>query len=302
MKPFLKTGLLLPVVLMVAALIAPAAPRGTPLAALAMEGQALAQAPPSMSSGSADYKVGSDDVFEVTVFGEDELSRTVQVAGDGSISLGLLEAVYVEGLTAKQIEGKLELLYKEYLKSPKVFVTIKEYKSQVIQVFGGVRSPGQHRLTGPSKVLDVLSGAGGTSEVGGERAFLLQKQKDKEGNPVFESIEIDLHRLLAEGDTTQNLSVKGGDVLYVPRADEVYVLGEVKNPGAVKFEAGLTLTQAISKVAGFTRTASKRVQVVRVEADKKTQRDYNVGRIENGKDKDPILQARDLVVVPESIF
>jgi polysaccharide biosynthesis/export protein len=273
-------------ILMVAALVAPV----------------LAQVPPSLSSGSADYQVGSNDVFEVTVFGEAELSRTVQVAEDGSISLGLLDAVFVEGLTSKQIEGKLETLYKEYLKAPKVFVTIKEYKSQVIQVFGGVRTPGQHRLTGPSKVLDILSGAGGTSEAGGEKALLLKKQKDKDGSPVFESIEIDLHKLLAEGDSKQNLEVKGGDVLYVPRADEIYVLGEVKNPGAVKFEAGITLTQAISKVAGFTRTASRRVQVVRVEADKKIQRDYNVGRIENGKDKDPILQARDLVVVPESIF
>lgn len=281
MKTRLLTG-----ILMVAALAAPV----------------LAQVPPTTSSGTADYQVGANDVFEVVVFGEAELSRTVQVADDGSISLGLLEAIYVEGLTAKQIEGKLETLYKEYLKSPKVFVTIKEYKSQVIQVFGGVRTPGQHRLTGPSKVLDILSGAGGTSETGGEKALLLKKHKDKDGNPVFESIEIDLHKLLAEGDTAQNLEVKGGDVLYVPRADEVYVLGEVKNPGAVKFEAGLTLTQAISKVAGFTRTASRRVQVVRVEADKKIQRDYNVGRIENGKDKDPILQARDLVVVPESIF
>lgn len=263
----------------------------------------FAQDSPKTSAGSADYQVGSNDVFDVTVFGQEDLSRSVQVNEDGSISLGLLNAVYVDGLTAKQIEDKLELLYKEYLKNPQVFVTIKEYKSQVIGIFGGVRSPGQHRLTGPSKVLDVLSGAGGTSETGGEKAVLLRKKKDAEGNPDFESIPIDLHKLLAEGDTAQNHVVRGGDIVYVPRADEVYVLGEVKNPGAVKFEAGLTLTQAISKVSGFTRTASKRgVQVVRVENDKKVQTDYNVGRIESGKDKDPVLQARDLVVVPESIF
>lgn len=263
----------------------------------------FAQDPPPVSgAGNADYQVGANDVFDVSVFGQADLSRTVQVAEDGSISIGLLNAVYVEGLTAKQIETKLELLYKEYLKNPQVFVTIKEYKSQVIGVFGGVRSPGQHRLTGKSKVLDVLSGAGGTSETGGEKATLLRKQKDADGNPKFEMVVIDLHKLLAEGDTTQNYEVHGGDVIYVPRADEVFVLGEVKNPGAVKFEAGLTLTQAISKVAGFTRTASKRVQVVRVEADRKIQTDYNVGRIENGKEKDPVLQARDLVVVPESIF
>ena len=96
--------------------------------------------------------------------------------------------------------------------------------------------------------------------------FFISKQGQvayKHIGPVTAEILTEwIDKLLAEGDSTQNSEVKGGDVVYVPRADEVYVLGEVKNPGAVKFEAGLTLTQAISKVAGFTRTASKRgVQV-----------------------------------------
>ena len=264
--------------------------------------------PMTSGAGSANYRVGANDVLEVTVFQEEELARTVQIAQDGSIALGLIGAVHVEGLTAKQIQDKLQLLYKEYLKHPQVFVTIKEYKSHVIQVFGAVRNPGQHRLTGPSRVLDVLSQIGGPSEAGGSRLVLLRRIEEKGGRnagddgEVFETIDIDMHGLMAEGDTSQNHEVRSGDVLFVPRADEVYVLGEVKNPGAVKFEQGLTVTQAISKVAGFTRIASRRIQVVRLENGAKKRHDVNVGRIEGGKDKDFVLQARDLIVVPESIF
>ncbi len=91
--------------------------------------------------------------------------------------------------------------------------------------------------------------------------------------------------------------------MFVPRGDEIYVLGEVRNPGSLKFEEGMTVTQAISKTNGFTKTASKgKVQVVRVENDKKSQFDVNVKRIEAGKERDFALRARDLVVVPESIF
>ena len=262
-------------------------------------------APAPATQGSASYQLGENDVIEVRVFNQPDLTRIAQVTADGTVTLGLVETVRVAGLTAQQVQDKLDLLYAEYLVKPQVFVTVTEYRSQVIQVFGAVRNPGQHRLTGPAKVLDVLSQVGGSTEQAGERLFLLRKTIDKKtGEPVPNVLpeEVDLHRLLKEGDTAQNLVVHAGDVLYAPRADEVYVLGEVKNPGAVKFEDGMTVTQAISKVAGFTRIASRRVQVVRVQADGKKQYDLHVGKIESGKEKDFVLQARDLVVVPESWF
>ena len=284
---------------------------GMLMIALLAPALALAQMPDAarITSGSADYKIGPNDVVDVVIVNEPEHNRTVQVGEDGTISLVHLERpVSVEGLTANQVQDKLAELYREYYKHPQVFVTIKEFKSQSIRVFGAVKSPGQHRLTGSTKILDVLSQIGGPAETGGERLVLLRKLPVKPGEPDdnFETIHVDMHSLYATGDTTQNHEVKNGDVLFVPRADEVYVLGEVKNPGAVKFTAGMTVTQAISKVAGFTRIASRRVQVVRVTADGtnlvKKQYDLHVGKIESGKDKDFVLQASDLVVVPESFF
>lgn len=276
--------------------------------ALAQEGADPAGA--AVRTGSADYQVGPHDVLEVKVFHEDELSRTVQVTGAGNIALGLVGDVEVSGLTAAQIEDKLERLYgADYLVNPQIFVTVKEFRSQVVQVLGAVKSPGVYRLTGPTRVLDVLSMTGGVSEQGGAALMVLRAgdgaTKDKSAQPetFYETMNVDVNRLLADGDTSQNIGVKGGDVVFVPRGDEVYVLGEVKNPGALKFEEGLTVTQAISKMAGFTRTASKRrVQVVRLEAGRKKQIDVNVSRIEDGKEQDLVLQARDLIVVPESIF
>ena len=152
-------------------------------------------------------------------------------------------------------------------------------------------------------ILDVLGMAGGISESGGKNLMLVRTAVDGEKTSL-ETLTIDTNRLIVEGDTSQNLEVRGGDLVFVPRADEVYVTGEVKNPGSLKFEEGMTLSQAITKLAGFTRVAAKRkVRVVRIEADgKKHEYDLNMGRIESGKDPDFRLKARDLIVVPESIL
>lgn len=252
-----------------------------------------------VQTGLSDYTVGPDDVIEVKVYDEEDLSREVVVTGEGKIALPLVGDVPVLGLTAAQIEDRLEALYgADYLKSPQIFVSVKEFRSKGVKILGAVRNPGAYKLTGTSTVLDVITLAGGVSESGGKNLLLLKATKDG----VVEPTPVDLHRLLVEGDIAQNLPVVGGEIVFVPRGDEVYILGEVRNPGSLKFEEGMTLTQAITKTNGFTKTASKRVQIVRVENDKKTQLDVNVKRIESGKESDPILRARDLVVVPESIF
>ena len=249
---------------------------------------------------AADYQIGAHDVLEVRVYGEEDLSRTTEVTSKGAIGMPLVGEVPVLGLTAAEIEDRLKALYgKDYLVSPQIFVTVKDFKSQTIQVLGAVKTPGIVTLTKPSAVLDVLSLAGGISDAGGKTLLLLRGGTGKPTEPTT----VDVHRLLVEGDTTQNLDVHGGDIVFVPRGDEIYILGEVRNPGALKYEEGMTLTQAISKMNGFTKSASKsKVQVVRVDGEKKSQFDVNVSRVEKGKQEDFVLKARDLVVVPESVF
>lgn len=322
------TGLPFAFCLLLATAASGAAPAGPGPATPAAAGTPAALSAPSPSlvplalpvRGDSDYTVGPDDVLEVKIYDEEDLSRTTQVTSRGTIALPLLKDVHVAGLTASQIAAKLEALYgADYLHNPQAFVSVKEFRSKTVQVLGAVKNPGVYTLRGRSAVLDVLGLAGGISEAGGASLLLLRppeaaldpenarKRELASGSAAFkegiEPITVDVHRLLVEGDVGQNLEVKGGDTVFVPRGGEIYVLGEVRNPGSVKFEEGMTLTQAISKTNGFTKTASKgRVQIVRVENEKKTQFDVNVKRIEAGKERDFVLQSRDLVVVPESIF
>ncbi len=284
----------------IAVLVAAPAFAGTVASPIQTVEAAKTIALPSASDPSSDYQVGPHDVLEISVYGEEDLSRTTEITSKGTVGMPLVGDIPVTGLTAAEIEDRLKALYgKDYLVNPQVFVKVKEFKSQTIQVLGAVKNPGIVTLTKKSAVLDVISLAGGVSDAGGKTLLLLRGGTGKPAEPTT----IDVHRLLVEGDTTQNLDVHGGDIVFVPRGDEIYVLGEVRNPGALKFEEGMTLTQAISKMNGFTKAASKgRVQVVRVDGEKKSQFDVNVKRVESGKEGDFVLKARDLVVVPESLF
>ncbi|HVO29389.1 MAG TPA: polysaccharide biosynthesis/export family protein [bacterium] len=276
----------------------------SPAAASTPSARATVAPPEATGHANSDYRVGPHDLIEVRVQGEEDLSRTTEVTSKGVIEMPLVGTVPVAGLTIAEVEDRLKALYgKDYLVHPEIFVNVKEFRSQSVQVLGAVKSPGVITLQRPSTVLDLIATAGGISDAGGKTLLLLRGQSAPDAKGA-EPITIDVHRLLVEGDTSQNLDVRGGDIVFVPRGDEVFVLGEVKNPGSLKYEEGMTLTQAISKVSGFTRTAAKRrVQIVRVDdTGKKTQIDVNVGRIEAGKDEDLKLKARDLVVVPESIF
>jgi polysaccharide export outer membrane protein len=107
-----------------------------------------------------DYRIGAKDLLEITVFELPELSQTVRVSEDGSITLSLLGRVEVAGLTAQELEKKLAgLLDKQYTKGAHVTVFIKEY--QKVSVIGAVGRPGQYEIVGPTTLLQVIAQAGG---------------------------------------------------------------------------------------------------------------------------------------------
>ena len=267
---------------------------------------------------NADYELGPRDQVSVVVYGEDDLAREVEVANDGTIKLPLIGRVEVTGLTEKQAEELVTELYKkDYLVNPRVEVRIKAYRSQAVHLLGAVRSPGEYPLKGPVRVLDVLGKGGGVADTASKHLLIIREATrganlaDAGGNTTASGrtlrgsvtpIRVDLARLMG-GDLGQNLPVKNGDLLFVPRAHEIYLLGEVKRPGSLAFTEGLTLLQAISKVGGFTKVAQeKKVQVIRIEDGIETQRTFNLKRIATGKDKDFPLAPEDLIVVPESIL
>jgi len=247
------------------------------------------------------YVIGPSDVLDVEVFELEELSKTVRVSGEGTISYPMLGIIVVSGLTKFQLEARMaELLSRRYIKDPQVTVFIREMKSGNVMVLGAVVDPGGVSLIGTGTVLDALGRAGGTTRDAGHRAFLIRADRSS-------STVIDLRRLLEAADLTMNLPVAAGDVLYVPKARlyKVFVYGQVLEPGEFEVQEGdeVTVLQAVAMAGGLGRRAKGKVKVVRAtHGMQKRTFEINLSKVIEGKAADFALQEGDIVVVPKSFF
>lgn len=253
----------------------------------------------------ADYQIGAKDLLEISVFGLDDMNKTVRVSEGGKITLPLLGEVEVEGLTKTELEKKLsQLLEEKYLQSPQVTVFIKEYQSKRISVLGAVGKPGPYELIGRQTLLQLISEAGGLTENAGDNIIVIRQLKD--GTSTVFKISID--NLIVEGDASLNIPLQANDIVNIPVDKEVfiYVFGQVKRAGALKVKKSNipTLLQAIAQAGGFSERASKsKVLIKRIDKDGEEQKiKVNVKDIIKGKKKDIQLLENDVVYVPETIF
>ena len=247
------------------------------------------------------YQIGPGDVLEVMVFDEPDLSRTLRVTEDGSITLPLIGEVEVSGKRISAASEAIRVLYeRDYLVDPQVSVKIQEFRSQRVEVLGAVKEPGVFYLTsGSSNLINILAQAGGPKEESGRFALIYRLGKDGALAPA----RIDLFALLDEGKIESNIAILGGDRIFLPSRNEIYVMGEVNKQGAVPYESELSLLQAISKAGGFAAGAAlSRVQVIRVVDGKEQILRVDVKRIQSGNGRDVALFPDDVITVPKSIF
>ncbi len=253
----------------------------------------------------ADYKIGAKDLLEISVFGLEEMNKTVRVSEDGKITLPLLGEVEVEGLTKTELEKKLsQLLEEKYLQSPQVTVFIKEYQSKRISVLGAVGKPGPYELLGRQTLLQLISEAGGLTEDAGDDIIVIRQFQD--GTSI--SLKISIDDLFLKGDARLNIPLEPNDIVNIPAEKTVliYVFGQVRKPGALEVKKSNipTLLQVIAQAGGFSERASKGgVLIKRINKDgKEKQIKVNVKDIIKGKKKDIQLLENDVVYVPETIF
>ncbi|MGB4704251.1 MAG: polysaccharide biosynthesis/export family protein, partial [Candidatus Saccharicenans sp.] len=251
-----------------------------------------------------EYVIGPRDLLEIKVFELPEFDHTVRVSEDGSITLPLLGNVQVRGLTKEKLEQRLAELLEKYVKNAQVSVFIKEYQSSRVAIIGAVEKPGMYELVGRQTLLQMISQAGGFKENAANEIYIL---REGEGG-VTASISIDLEDLLLNGNQRLNIPLQPNDVINVPvdRLITIYVLGEVRNPGAiqVKMSKKITLLQAIAQAGGLSENASKRGVIVKrkEKSGKEVNFKINLNDIIKGKRKDLPLQEGDVVLVPQSIF
>ena len=263
-----------------------------------------------------DYTVGPEDLLEIVVFGQKDLTRSVRVNGSGDIAMPLIGVVQVAGLTPQQMESRLQELYStNYLRNPQVSVFVKEYRHQQVAVTGAVKKPGGYEMIGPRTLLEMLALAGGLDGQAGDYVHIIRSQRTgREGGkltpgtdlpksfaPNSETIVLDLRRLSLDGRL--NVPIRAGDVINVPVAGQAYVLGSVNHPGSVPVKGELTVSQAIA-VAGSPVAGLAKPQISSIlrldEQGNPTTIPFDLYAILKKKEPDIPLKENDVVYVPES--
>lgn len=254
---------------------------------------------------SEEYVIGSDDLLAIEVWKEDSLTKDFTVGQDGNVILPYLNEVKVVGLTtqaaAELIANRLK--NEGFLVNPVVAVSVKEYHSQRIMVFGPVKKPGTHYLKGKTTVLDFLSQISYPEGKGG-KMVILRKEPTGEEN----TLNVDLHALILSGDLSQNVEILGGDKIIISRivssGQQIYVLGEVNIPGPYAVEKDMSVLEVLRMAGGFTDFANKnRVKIIREADGKKKNIFVNLNKIAKGdKTEDIILQPSDVLVALKSWF
>jgi len=244
------------------------------------------------ASGSADqaeYRLGAGDLLKINVYGYPDMSADVRVDEAGSISYAYVGQVAVGGHSARDVESLVakKLTDGGFIRSPQVSVLVSDYRSQKVAVMGQVGRPGQYPLRKATSVMDLLAEAGGVvNAMAADEASLLRADGSKRA--------IDLFKLF-EGDPEQNATVMAGDTIYVPKAAQFYVYGEVQRPGTYKLERNMTVSQAISMGGGLTPRGTERgAKVKRRDAQGKESRISVKGA--------DLLLPDDVLVIKESLF
>lgn len=209
---------------------------------------AQTQTPPAATGGR--YVLGPGDVLEVSVWGYADLTRVAVVRPDGRVSLPLVGSIAASGLSVERLTGLLTKAYAGYIVDPQVTVIIKEFRKIRLSVLGQVARPGTYELNPGARILDLLSFAGGVTEV----AALREAQLLHVGRRPS---RVDLERVLA-GDETANILLNGGETLVVPEdlVNLVNVVGEVAKPGRYRLKGEMKVLDALLLAGGLTERAS----------------------------------------------
>jgi polysaccharide export outer membrane protein len=265
-----------------------------------------------------DYQIGSGDLLGIEVFDVPELSRDVRVNETGYISLPLMQSkVRASGLTPFQLQDKLaELLQTNGLVStPQVSVSVKEQHSQPITVIGAVKTPMVIQALRRTTLLQALSQAGGVGDDAGGTVIVTRNRveasdlaaPDDPATPsASQTFTINLSDILDSGDSRFNIPLVGGDVVSVPRAGIIYVVGAVTRPGGFLLQNDfdhMTMLKMLSLAGGTTNTAKTKNAVILRKNPATGQRDQvpvDLSKVMHLKTQDVQMQANDILFVPDS--
>ena len=256
------------------------------------------------------YRIGPGDVLDVRIYNRPQLSRDgVRVEGNGMMRMPLIEsdikaACLTEGELAKEISTR----YAKFYRNLQVDVFIKEYQSQQVAVIGAVNDQSRFRLQRRVRLLELLTYAKGPSTRAGQTINIVHsssslpcKERDENDSAsVFTSYKLSD---VLQGDPKSNPYLEAGDIVTIPEADQVYVVGNVFMPLTISLREPVTLTRAIAMAGGLKQDTRKdKIRVLRQEPGTTVRKELTVDlyAIEKKRSEDLALLPNDIIDVPTS--
>ena len=259
------------------------------------------------------YVIGSEDALDIKVWDHDDLSRTVTISADGYFSFPLIGRIKAGGLTVRSLETKIaQLLDKDYIVNPQVTITVADFKSQKVFILGEVKSPGAYYLSKTDTLLEVMSKAGGVTPNAGREIIIARPKQGAASLQQPASLDsknsqlqhVNLQALLA-GDVQKNVAVQDNDTIYVPKASQFSVFGEVQKPGSYALESETSILEAISIAGGPTSNAdTQKLELLRKEDGAQRKMILNIKNLLEAKtnDEEFLIQDGDVIYQPRAEF
>src|SRR5882762_7179304 len=261
------------------------------------------------------YLLGPGDQLEISAPELTELAnKQVRVDGEGDIEVPLGGRVHVAGLTAQKTEEELNKVLSTYIRHPQVIVDVAEVRSQPVSVIGAVNTPGVHQVQGHKTLLEMLALAGGIRQDAGYSVRITRELEwgclplpnvhlDPSGK--FTIAELNLKKIMEAKNPEENIQIYPHDVISVPKAEMVYVIGEVRRSGGFVLgeHQSMSVLQALSLAEGLNTGADPRhAKIMRLQhdADQRVEMPVDVKDALNGKKPDVPLQGEDILFIPGS--
>jgi polysaccharide export outer membrane protein len=255
------------------------------------------------------YRIGPGDVLDIRILNRPNLSReAVRVEGNGMIRMPLIDteiqaACQTEGELAKEIAAR----YLKFYRNPQVDVFIKGYHSRQVAIIGAVNDQSRFELQRRVRLLELLTYAKGPSPKAGQTINIIHspqawacKKSEAESAPAFSSYKLSE---TLQGHPSANPYLEPGDIVTVPEADQVYVVGNVFTPLTIPLKEPITLSRAIAMAGGVRQDSKKdKVRVVRQEPGSSTKRELivDLSAIEKRRAEDIALLPNDIIEVQTS--
>ncbi len=273
---------------------------------------ASAQAQPTSQSTSQTgdrYRIGPGDVLDIRIFNRPQLSRdAVRVEGSGMIRMPLVDgeiqaACKTEGELAQDIKTR----YLKFYRNPQVDVFIKEYHAREVAVIGAINEQGRYQMQRRLRLLELLTYAKGPSDKAGQTINIVRAPRsglcNNGASTADESgsfISLRLNDTM-RGEDKANPYVEPGDIVTLPEADQVYVIGNVYSPKTLPLKEPITVSRAVAMAGGPLRDSkTDRVHIVRQQQGGEAEIYVDLKAIARKQATDVLLQPNDIVEVRES--